>query len=149
MSASVILVGRIGRVGELKTAAESNTNYLGFTCATSVWVPGKAGGEGTERPTWWHVRIFGRQAESLVQRLHVGDLVEVRGEAESSEWTGRDGDKRSSLEVKADCVRRLSSPQSGPQSSTRSTTIKAPAAAAVDPGAYVPPATAAADEAPF
>jgi single stranded DNA-binding protein len=145
MSASVILVGRIGRVGELKTAAESNTNYLGFTCATSVWVPSKTPGtEGTERPTWWHVRIFGRQAESLVQRLHVGDLVEVRGEAESSEWTGNDGAKRSSLEVKADCVRRLSSPQS----TTRSTTIKAPAAATSDPGAYVPPAPAASTEEP-
>lgn len=130
MSAHVILIGRIGRLGEVKTAAESGTNYLGFTIATSTWVPGRGGSDGFERTTWWHARIFGRQVEKLSTNLQVGDLVEVRGEAELEPWKTNAGEDRQSLNVKADAVRRLTA---------RSTTTVRAAPAAPQPSATPAP----------
>ena len=45
--------------------------------------------------------VFGETAERLCQALHKGDRVYVEGTLRLSEWTGRDGEKRTGLSVAA------------------------------------------------
>jgi single stranded DNA-binding protein len=134
MSAHAILIGHIGTPGELKRHDDTGTVHLGFTLATGRWHPGKDGAEGKESTTWWSVRLYGKGAERLAEKLGKGDLVEVRGEVEQEEWTGRDGTKRQTLRLHADRVNRLR-----------------PRAAAPAPAATTtpPPAVPAGDEPPF
>jgi single stranded DNA-binding protein len=107
MSAHIVIVGRIGRLGELKLTAGNNTPYLGFTVASSHWKPGRDGAEGSEVTTWYHARLFGSRAESLAKRLKIGDLVAVRGETWAESYVSTTGEARQSNEVTADAVERL------------------------------------------
>lgn len=96
MSATAVLVGRVGRVGDLSTAAQSET--LGFTVATNRRAK-DPDGKWTDVPTWWACRSWGQQAAGLANRLRTGDEVEVTGEAYLEEWTGKDGEKRRDLKL--------------------------------------------------
>src|SRR5262249_22455962 len=94
----VIIVGHLGRDPELRYTP-SGTAVCDFSVATTERKRGREGGEGEEVTTWFRVSMWGRQAEVANQYLQKGKLVYVEGRWTQREWTARDGNKRTSLEV--------------------------------------------------
>lgn len=95
----IIIVGHLGRDPELRYTP-SGTAVCDFSVATSERRRGREGSsEGEEITTWFRVSMWGRQAEVANQYLQKGKLVYVEGRLSQREWTDRDGNKRTSLEV--------------------------------------------------
>jgi single-strand DNA-binding protein len=95
----ITIVGYLGRDPELRYTP-SGTAVCDFSIATTERKRGRdAGGEGDEVTTWFRVSMWGRQAEVANQYLQKGKLVYVEGRLSQREWTDRDGNKRTSLEV--------------------------------------------------
>lgn len=61
-----------------------------------------------ERSNFVGVSAFGREAENVTTYVKKGDPVIVEGSLRSSEWTAKDGSKRSKIDITASSVRFLS-----------------------------------------
>ena len=94
----VTIVGYLGRDPELRYTP-SGTAVCDFSIATTERKRGRDAGDGEEVTTWFRVSMWGRQAEVANQYLQKGKLVYVEGRLSQREWTDRDGNKRTSLEV--------------------------------------------------
>jgi single-strand DNA-binding protein len=94
----ITIVGYLGRDPELRYTP-SGTPVCDFSVATTERKGKRDGGEGEEVTTWFRVSLWNRQAEVANQYLQKGKLVYVEGRLSQREWTDRDGNKRTSLEV--------------------------------------------------
>jgi single-strand DNA-binding protein len=94
----IIIVGYLGRDPELRYTT-SGTPVCDFSMATTERKGKRDGGEGEEITTWFRVSMWGRQAEVANQYLQKGKLVYIEGRLSQREYTDRDGNKRTSLEV--------------------------------------------------
>lgn len=92
------IVGYLGRNPELRYTP-SGTAVCDFSMATSERKRGRDGEDAQETTTWFRVTFWGRQAEVANQYLEKGKLVFVEGRLSQREWTDKDGNKRTSLEV--------------------------------------------------
>jgi single-strand DNA-binding protein len=73
---SLSIVGRIGKVGELRTTA-GGKSVINF----SVAVDNGKDSEGEKRkPTWFEVALWEKQADNLEPYLNVGDRIGVTGQ---------------------------------------------------------------------
>jgi len=63
-------------------------------------------GQWEEKPNFFRVTVFGRQAESCGNYLKKGRAVAIDGRLEWSQWE-RDGQKRESVDIIADTVQFL------------------------------------------
>lgn len=102
--AKVTIIGNLGRDPETRYTP-SGTMNVSFSMAASRKFRDSSG-QDQERTTWFRVTAWGRLAETidgLSQRgiVSKGRQVYVEGRIEQSEWTGNDGEKRTSLEVNA------------------------------------------------
>ena len=95
----VILVGNLGRDPEVRYT-QGGAPVANFTLATNeVWTD-KAGGR-QERTEWHRIVVWGKQAEIVKEYLVKGRQVYVEGSLQTRQWDDRDGNKRSTTEVKA------------------------------------------------
>ena len=95
----IIIVGYLGRDPELRYTP-SGTPVCDFSVATTERKGRRdGGGDGEDTTTWFRVSMWGRQAEVANQYLQKGKQVYVEGRLSQREWTDRDGNKRTSLEV--------------------------------------------------
>lgn len=94
----IIVVGYLGRDPELRYTP-SGTPVCDFSIATTERKGGKQGGDSEEITTWFRVNLWGRQAEVASQYLQKGRQVYIEGRLSQREYTDRDGNKRTSLEV--------------------------------------------------
>lgn len=92
----VILLGNLTRAPELKYT-QSGTALCKFGLATNKVYT--SNGEKKEKVTYVDVTAFGKTAETIHKYLRKGDPILFEGELEYSEWTNKDGDKRSKLGV--------------------------------------------------
>mgnify|MGYP001603838866 CR=1 FL=1 len=98
----VILVGHLGRDPEVRFTA-GGTSVANFTLATNdVWTD-KAG-EKQERTEWHRIVVWGKQAEIMGEYLTKGKQVYVEGSLQTREWNDRDGNKRTTTEIRAQRV---------------------------------------------
>jgi single-strand DNA-binding protein len=104
----ITIVGYLGRDPELRYTP-SGTAVCDFSVATSERKPRRDGEEGEELTTWFRVSMWGRQAELANQYLQKGRLVYVEGRLSQRDWTDRDGNKRTSLEVHGTDMRFIGS----------------------------------------
>ena len=95
----ITIVGYLGRDPELKTTPQG-TALCKFSMATTERKKG-ATGEQEELTTWFRVTVWGRQAELANEYLSKGRQVYVEGRLRVEEYTDREGNNRSSLEVNA------------------------------------------------
>ncbi|MGA2928535.1 MAG: single-stranded DNA-binding protein, partial [Solirubrobacteraceae bacterium] len=65
-------------------------------------------GEWEEKPNYFRVTVFGRQADACAQYLGKGRPVAIDGRLEWSSWES-DGQKRKSIDIIADSVQFLAS----------------------------------------
>jgi single-strand DNA-binding protein len=62
------------------------------------------GGQWTDRPNYFDVTVFGRQAETVSNYLAKGRRIGVDGRLSWREWEAQDGTKRQSVEVIANDI---------------------------------------------
>jgi single-strand DNA-binding protein len=106
----VILVGNLGRDPETRFTPNGTMNVT-FTMATNRrW--NDQSGQLQERTTWFRVTAWGRLAETvnnLAQQNYLakGRQVYVMGNLEAQEYVDRQGQNRTSLDVRADEIQLL------------------------------------------
>jgi single-strand DNA-binding protein len=103
----VTLVGRLTREPELRHLPSGNAVLqLGLAVngrqkdETGNWV---------DKPNFFDVKVFGNQAEMLMNYLAKGRRIGVDGRLDWSSWEANDGSKRSKVEVVAQTVQFLDS----------------------------------------
>lgn len=97
----IIIVGYLGRDPEMRYTPQG-TAVCNFSVATTE----KKGDD--EITTWFRVQVWGKQAENVNQYLSKGSQVYVDGRLKQDEYTDKEGNKRTTLEVNASDVRFLS-----------------------------------------
>lgn len=102
----ITIVGYIGRDAELKYTP-SGTAVSKFSVATTEKR------KDNEKTTWFSVSVWGKQAEAVTQYLTKGRQVYVEGRLSLEEYTTREGEKRTSLEVNASDVQLLGAREDG------------------------------------
>ena len=94
----VILIGNLGRDPEVRFtqggAAVANLNL-----ATNEVFKDRAG-ERQERTEWHRIVVWGKQAEIAREYLTKGRQIYVEGSLQTRQWEDRDGNKRSTTEVR-------------------------------------------------
>jgi len=91
----IVVAGAIGKDAELKFLSDG-TPIANFSVADN---------QGKEKPTiWWRMQLFGKRAESLAQYLTRGQSVTVTGTVTQREYTDRDGQKKTSQEIRVQDV---------------------------------------------
>lgn len=97
-----VIIGRLGTQPALKST-KSNTSMCSFAVAVNV-------GWGDNKATdWYNVTVFGKTADACAKSLSKGSLVCVAGSLHLHQYEGKDGSKKTSLELTADRVQFLSS----------------------------------------
>ena len=95
----VILIGNLGRDPEVRYT-QNGTAVANFTLATNeVWTD--KGGERQERTEWHRIVVWGKQAEIVREHLSKGKQVYVEGSIQTRQWDDREGNKRTTTEIKA------------------------------------------------
>lgn len=124
----IIIVGYLGRDPELRYTPQG-TPVCDFSVATTERRKDKSG-EVQEATTWFRVSLFGRQAEVASQYLTKGRQVYVEGQLSQRDWTDKEGNTRTSLEVRGTEIQFLSPASEGEQPQTSA--AKATASASGD-----------------
>ena len=94
-------VNRTELVGNLGTDPEARITATGTTVVTAsiaVHSSYKQGEEWKERTDWFRLVAFGEAGETL-RRFGKGERIHVLGRLQSSEYTDREGQRRTSVEV--------------------------------------------------
>lgn len=105
----VMLIGNLGRDPEVRYTP-GGSPVANFTLATSERWNDAASGEKKERTEWHRIVVWGKQAEIVGEYLRKGRQVYVEGSLQTREWTDRDGNKRTTTEVRAQRVQMLGRP---------------------------------------
>ncbi len=142
------IVGYLGRDPEIRYTPQG-TPVCNFSVATTERRKDRAA-EFQDVTTWFRVTVWGKQAESANQYLAKGRQVYVEGRLRQDEYTDRDGNKRTTLEVNATDVQFLGSRQDesggGGFSSNRPRTPSGPPG---DDSPHPGPVVASDDDVPF
>jgi len=102
----VILVGRLGKDPEVKYT-QGGTPIARFSLATDeTWKD--QGGEKQQRTEWHSIVAWSKLAEICGQYLTKGRLIYLEGRLQTRAWEDKDGNKRSTTEVRADNMVMLS-----------------------------------------
>ena len=113
----VILVGNLGKDPEL-SYLPSGQSVAKFSLATSRRYKGKDG-EFKEETEWHNIVAWGKTGEICAQYLKKGGQAFVEGRIQTRTWEGRDGNKRTSVDIVADNVVLLGGRGEGSGSSER------------------------------
>jgi single-strand DNA-binding protein len=125
----IIIVGYLGRDPEIRYTPQGQA-VTNFSMASTERRKDQSG-EMQDITTWFKVTFFGRQAEVANQYLSKGKQVYVEGRLRQSEWTDREGTKRTTLEVYGSDLQFLFSRDDGMGGG-------APRSSAPPPGAAAP-----------
>ena len=143
----IIIVGYLGRDPELRYTPQG-TPVCDFSIATTERRKDKSG-EFQDHTTWFRVSFFGRQAEVASQYLSKGRQVYVEGSLTQREYTDKEGNARTSLEVRGSDLQFIGSAGDGEHApAARATATSAPAPRKEAP-ARPAPAPVDEDDIPF
>jgi single-strand DNA-binding protein len=96
----VMLIGNLGKDPEIRYF-EGNLPKARISLATTELYKDRSGNMAEQ--TEWHSVIFWRGlAENVHKLLKKGMLVYVEGKLQTSQWTDKEGNKKSALEIVAD-----------------------------------------------
>ena len=98
MSINIVTIsGNLTRDPELRQAG--NTSVLSFGVAVNDRRRNPQSGQWENVPNFVDCIVFGSHADALAGLLHKGSKVAIDGKLRYSSWEGKDGKKRSKLEV--------------------------------------------------
>ena len=107
---SVTVSGRLTRDAELRQS-QGGTPVLSFSLAVNERQKNRQTGEWEDRANYVDCVLFGRLGEAIANRMAKGSKVCVSGRLRYSSWEGRDGQRRSKLEVVASEVEVMDAPR--------------------------------------
>jgi single-strand DNA-binding protein len=107
MPATITIVGNLGRDPETRYTPNGRMNVRMNVAVSSRFRD--ASGQQQERTNWFSVTAWGTQAENLDRMAQQGWLAKgrtvfVSGRFEAREYTGNDGQQRTSLDISANEV---------------------------------------------
>jgi single-strand DNA-binding protein len=102
----ITIVGHLGRDPVLRYTPQG-TAVCDFSVATSERRSGGGAGDSQDITTWFKITLWGKQAEVANQYLSKGKQVYIEGRLRQTEYTDREGMKRTSLEVNATDIQFL------------------------------------------
>ncbi len=104
--AKISIIGNVGRDPELRMTAGGRP-----VCDFSVAVNrvSTSGGERTEQTDWYRISCWGKQAETAQQVVQKGQQIYVDGRFSPREWTTKEGEKRTSLDINCNDFQLLGS----------------------------------------
>lgn len=116
MPATITIVGNLGRDPETRYTPNGRMNVALNVAVSSRFRD--ASGQQQERTNWFRVTAWGTLAESLDRLAQQGWLVKgrsvfVSGRFEAREYTGNDGQLRTSLDINANEVQLVGGRQDG------------------------------------
>ena len=92
---SITICGNLGKDCETRYLANGDA-VASFSVADS---------QGKDKPSiWWNCSLFGKRGESLAPYLTKGQTVTVVGTVSQREYTDKDGNKRTSMDVRVNDV---------------------------------------------
>jgi single-strand DNA-binding protein len=101
----VILIGNLGRDPEVRYLPSGDA-VANFSIATTDKWKDK-NGEMQEQTEWHRISFFGRQAEICGEYLRKGSSVYVEGRLQTRKWTDKDGNERTTTEIRGDRMQML------------------------------------------
>jgi len=108
----VMLIGNLTRDPELRYTPQG-TAVCTFGVATNrQWTPSE-GGERQEEVEFHRIVAWAKLAEICSQILHKGRKVYVEGRLQTRNWTGQDGQERTTTEIVIDTMIALGPPRPG------------------------------------
>lgn len=118
--AIITLVGNLGQDPDIKYLADG-------TAVASFSVAHSRRRKDQESTTWWRCSMFGKRAETIGQYFHKGSRILVTGEPFAREYTNKNGETKTSMEISVSDFSFVDSKadQDSPQ---RSKSYSAPAA---------------------
>ena len=102
----VMIIGNLGSDPEMRYTP-SNRAVTQFNVAVNQSTKNQQTGEWIEETDWFRVSVWGDRAERMAESLRKGNKVFVEGRFRTREFEGRDGQKRTSLEITADSIVNL------------------------------------------
>ena len=100
MSATIHLVGNIGRAPQLRTDRNGDP-YTSFGLADNRTVRDTETKKQTTETDWYNVVLFGRRATILAEHFDAGSLIQIYGRLTHRHYTNRDDQPACSLDVVA------------------------------------------------
>jgi len=140
----IIIVGYLGRDPELRYTPQG-TPVCDFSIATTERRKDKSG-EFQDQTTWFRVSFFGRQAEVASQYLSKGRQVYVEGTLTQREYTDKEGNARTSLDVRGSDIQFISSAGDGEHTPTARASATSAPGPRKEASARPAPASAPVDE---
>jgi single-strand DNA-binding protein len=101
----VVLTGNLTRDPELRATSGSGVSVCKLGIAVNTRRKNSEG-NWEEKPNYFRVTVFGKQAENCANYLKKGRPVAIDGRLEWSSWEN-DGQKRESIDIIADSVQFL------------------------------------------
>ncbi|HEY7525109.1 MAG TPA: single-stranded DNA-binding protein [Candidatus Limnocylindrales bacterium] len=102
----VMIIGNLGGDPEMRYTPNGRP-VTQFNVAVNQSTKNQQTGEWVEETDWFRVTVWGDRAERTAEQLRKGNRVFVEGRFRTREFEGRDGQKRTSLELTADSVVNL------------------------------------------
>ena len=102
----VMIIGNLGADPEMRYTP-SGRPVTQFNVAVNQSTKNQQTGEWIEETDWFRVSIWGDRAERAAESCRKGNKVFVEGRFKTREFEGRDGQKRTSLEITADSLVNL------------------------------------------
>jgi single-strand DNA-binding protein len=106
----VIITGNLTSDPDLR-ALSSGNHVCKLRVAVNTRRKDGATGEWVDKPNYFDVTVFGGQGENAARYLSKGRGVAVDGRLDWSEYQDRDGNDRQAVQIIADNLQFLSSPQ--------------------------------------
>src|SRR4051812_43736295 len=106
----IILTGNLTKDPELRSTG-SGMAVCSLRIATNTRRKNNQTGEWEDKPNYFSVTVWGRQGENAAQYLAKGRPVAIDGRLEWREYQDQQGHKRQSVDIIADNVQFLSSPE--------------------------------------
>jgi single-strand DNA-binding protein len=108
----VILTANLTRDPELRSTG-GGTSVCSLRVASNTRRKNGQTGEWEDKPNFFDVTVWGKQAENCARFLTKGRACAIDGRLEWREFTDKQGNKRQAVEIVADSVQFIGGPQDG------------------------------------
>jgi len=98
-----MIIGNLGADPEMRYTPNGRP-VTQFNVAVNQSSKNQQTGEWVEETDWFRVSVWGDRAERAAENLRKGNRVFVEGRFKTREFEGKDGEKRTSLDVISDNV---------------------------------------------
>ena len=103
----VVLTGNLTKDPDIRSNPGSGTSICKLRLAVNSRRKNNSTGDWEDKPNYFDVTVFGRQAESCGQYLKKGRPVAIDGRLDWRQWEAQDGSKREAVEIVAESVQFL------------------------------------------